>query len=207
MTKGGPGRSERLGIFGGTFDPIHVGHLVVASEALHAMSLDRVVFVPAGRPWQKSTHADPEDRFMMVTLAAAGHPRFTVSRLELDRRGSTYTVDTLRELKQFFQAELYFIAGADTVAELGTWHRVGDLKDLADVIAVNRAGHSAPIVPQEGWPPVHEMEIPEIGVSSTMIRRRISAGQPIDYLVPAEAARYIATRGLYMHMHVGGLDA
>ncbi len=190
---------SRMGVIGGTFDPIHIGHLVTASEALNAFSLDRVMFVPAGRPWQKSTHADPEDRFMMTTLAAAPHQRFAVSRIELDRRGPTYTVDTLTTLKDFFDAQMFFIAGADTVAELGTWHNVGALRDLTEIIAVTRPGYSldtSDMAP--GWPKVHTMDIPALDVSSTMIRARVAEGKPIDYLVPVEVARYISRGGLYV---------
>lgn len=192
-------RIERLGVVGGTFDPIHIGHLVAASEALNAFSLDRVAFVPAGSPWQKSTHADAEDRFMMTTLAAAHHGRFSVSRLEIDRRGPTYTVDTLRALKDFFHTQLFFIAGADTVNELGTWHQVDELGALAEIIAVTRPGFSidtSEMAP--GWPKVHTMEIPGLDVSSTMIRNRVAEGKPIDYLVPANVARYISRMGLYV---------
>ncbi len=188
-----------MGVIGGTFDPIHVGHLVAASEALHAFSLDRVMFVPAGRPWQKSTHADPEDRFMMTTLAAGPHQRFSVSRMELDRRGPTYTVDTLAALKDFFGAQMFFIAGADTIAELETWHNVEMLGDLTEIIAVTRPGYSLDTTDMApGWPKVHTMDIPALDVSSTMIRARVAEGKPIDYLVPVEVARYISRLGLYV---------
>ncbi|HEV3472266.1 MAG TPA: nicotinate-nucleotide adenylyltransferase [Actinomycetota bacterium] len=193
------GSVARLGVIGGTFDPIHVGHLVAASEALNAFSLDRVMFVPAGRPWQKSTHADPEDRFMMTTLAAAHHTRFSVSRIELDRKGPTYTVDTLATLKDFFNAQTFFIAGADTVAELDTWHDVERLSELTEMIAVTRPGYSLDTnAKAPGWPKIHAMEIPGLDVSSTMIRARVAAGKPIDYLVPTDVARYISRLGLYV---------
>lgn len=192
-------RVDRLGVIGGTFDPIHIGHLVAASEALNAFSLDRVMFVPAGRPWQKSTHAEPEDRFMMTALGAAHHARFSVSRIELDRKGPTYTVDTLATLKDFFTAQVFFIAGADTVAEIGTWHNVEALGDLTEIIAVTRPGYSLDTREMApGWPKVHTMEIPGLDVSSTMIRARIAEGKPIDYLVPPEVARYISRLGLYV---------
>lgn len=193
------GSVDRLGVIGGTFDPVHVGHLVAASEALNAFSLDRVMFVPAGNPWQKSTHADAEDRFMMTTLAAAHHARFSVSRIELDRKGPTYTVDTLATLKDFFQAQLFFIAGADTVGEFGTWHKVEELSALTEIIAVTRPGYSVDTNEMApGWPKVHTMEIPGLDVSSTMIRTRVAEGKPIDYLVPAAVARYISRVGLYV---------
>ena len=190
---------RRLGVLGGTFDPIHLGHLVAASEALHELSLDRVVLVPTGRPWQKAGYSDPEDRLIMATLAAATHPRLTVSRIEIDRRGPTYTVDTLASLRSFFgDIELFFIAGTDAILELGTWHRVEDLAGLAEMVAVSRPGidiggfQAAP-----GWPRVHHLAIPGITISSTEIRARVAEGRPIDYLVPAAVVRYIRDRGLY----------
>lgn len=190
----------RIGVFGGTFDPPHVGHLVAASEALHALDLDRVLFVPTGRPWQKSTYTPAEDRFMMTTLAVASHARFAVSRIELDRRGPTYTVETLEAIARFFQgSSLFFIAGTDAVADLGTWHRVTDLAALAEVIAVTRPGATfdATAVPGD-WPRVHTMEIPALDISSTMIRQRLAKGEPIDFLVPEAVAGYIRQQGLYM---------
>lgn len=200
MTSEETASNDRLGVLGGTFDPIHVGHLVVASEAIGAFGLDRVMFVPAGRPWQKSSHAGAEDRFMMTTLATRHHGRFSVSRIELDRRGPTYTVDTLGALKDFFGAELFFIAGADTVSELGTWHRVEDLAPLADIVAVTRPGYELTVAPRANWPAIHRMDVPGMDVSSTMIRERVAAGYPIDYLVPFEVADYIRAHGLYVEM-------
>lgn len=191
---------RRLGILGGTFDPIHVGHLAAASEALHAFSLDRVTLVPAGRPWQKAGYSDAEDRLMMTTLAAATHLKLSVSRIELDRRGPTYSVDTLEAFrKRFPEAELFFIIGADAVADLATWHRVHDIAGLAEVIAVSRPGTGLRVAPGAGsWPHVHELEIPGIDISSTMIRERVAQGRPIDYLVPGEVVRFIRDHGLYL---------
>jgi nicotinate-nucleotide adenylyltransferase len=190
---------RRLGVLGGTFDPIHLGHLVAASEALHELSLDRIVLVPTGRPWQKTSYSDPEDRFMMAALAAATHLRLAVSRIEIDRRGPTYTVDTLESLRSFFgDIDLFFIAGGDAILELGTWHRVEDLADLAEVVAVTRPGSDiGEFHPAEGWPRVRHLEIPGIEISSTDIRARVAEGRPIDYLVPAAVARYIRDRALY----------
>jgi nicotinate-nucleotide adenylyltransferase len=198
---------ERIGILGGTFDPLHIGHLVAASEALHAVELDRVIFIPAGRPWQKSTYAPAEDRFMMTTLGVAAHPHFSVSRVELDRRGPTYTVETLETLTSFFQgSSLFFIAGMDAVADLGTWHRVEELASLAEVIAVTRPGSTFDIAAApEGWPRVHAMEIPQLDVSSTMVRQRLAKGEPIDFLVPPTVVDYIRQHGLYVG--TGAIDA
>lgn len=191
---------SRLGILGGTFDPIHIGHLVAASEAMYRFALDRVVLVPTGRPWQKSRYSDPEDRLMMTTLAAATHSKLAVSRVEIDRKGPTYTVETLEEFQSFFpSAELFFIAGADAILDLGSWHRVEDLASVAEVVAVTRPGSDITDLPTPtGWPQVHVLEIPGLAVSSTDIRRRIAEGAPIDYLVPAAVARFIRERGLYV---------
>ena len=189
----------RLGILGGTFDPIHLGHLVAASEAMHRFGLDRVVLVPAGRPWQKSEFSDAEDRLMMTMLAAATHPHLSVSRLEIDRKGPTYTVDTLEALRASFpDAALFFIVGTDVAMELETWHRVDAIASLATVVAVNRPGSELTGGRTEpGLPQVEVLEMPAMDVSSTDIRRRVSTGAPIDYLVPADVAAYIRDRGLY----------
>lgn len=195
----GHGDQARLGVLGGTFDPIHLGHLVAASEALYRFSLDRIILVPAGTPWQKAGYSDPEDRLMMATLAAATHPKLSVSRIEIDRKGPTYTVDTLAQISDFFEpSELFFIVGADAALELGTWHRVEDIAQLAEVVAATRPGSDLVGFEQRpGWPTVHVMEIPGLAVSSTDIRARVAEGRPIDYLVPAEVARFIRARGLY----------
>lgn len=194
----------RLGILGGTFDPVHVGHLLAASEALYSFDLDRVVLVPAGRPWQKTGYADAEDRLLMTTLAAATHSKISVSRAELDRQGPTYTVDTLQAFRDFFEAaELFFIIGADAVADLASWHRPNDIAGLCEVIAVTRPGTELVIEERSpGWPTVHRLEIPGLDVSSTDIRKRIASGRPIDYLVPVEVARYIREQGLYVSSEV-----
>jgi nicotinate-nucleotide adenylyltransferase len=190
---------QRLGVLGGTFDPIHVGHLIAAAEARHAFRLDRVLFVPAGKPWQKSEYSDAEDRFMLTTLATTSDPSFAVSRLELDRKGPTYTVDTLRALKDFYgEVELYFIAGADAVAKIGSWVGVEELGGLASIIAMTRPGTDLDALqPKPTWPEIHTLEMPLIGVSATDIRRRVRAEEPIDYQVPRPVANYIFERGLY----------
>lgn len=194
----------RIGVLGGTFDPIHVGHLVAASEAAHAFALDRVLFVPAARPWQRSDYTDAEDRFLMTSLAIEGHSLFAASRVELDRRGPTYTADTMTALRDFYGegATLYFIAGADAVANVSTWEKLDELKDVTEFIAVTRAGFDDPAPSDDPrLPRVHHMEMPDIDVSATEIRRRVAAGQPIDYLVPARVAAYIRTHGLYLGAH------
>ncbi len=186
---------------GGTFDPIHLGHLIAASEALYEFELDRVMFVPTGRPWQKRSFADAEDRFQMTVLGAASNSRFAVSRMEIDRVGPTYTVDTMRVLRDFHgeDARLFFIIGADAVLRLGTWRGVEALEELAEVIAVTRPGFDlAELKPQPGWPAVRSMDMPPVGISSSDIRERVRSGRPIDYLVPRVVGRYVRKHGLYM---------
>ena len=191
---------RRIGVMGGTFDPIHVGHLVAGSEALHAFDLDRVLFLPSGSPWQKTGYSDAEDRYMMALLGAETHRSFAASRIELDRKGPTYTADTMQQLREFYGSDvkLYFIAGADAVLQLGTWERIDQLKDLMEFIAVTRPGFDLnTLAPQAAWPEVHMMEMPGIDVSATQIRDRVRAGKPVDFLVPAPVHEYIKKQGLY----------
>lgn len=191
---------RRLGVLGGTFDPIHQGHVSVATAVVDRFGLDRVLFVPAGAPWQKDGYSGAEDRWAMTVLTAATDPRFEASRMEIDRKGPTYTVDTMAILRDFHGpgVELFFIAGVDAVLTLGTWHRAGGLAELAEVIAVPRPGFDAAALrPGEDWPRVHIAEIPEVDVSSTEIRRRVREGLPIDGLVLPVVAEYIAEHGLY----------
>ncbi len=186
---------------GGTFDPIHIGHLVAASEALNVFRLDRVLFVPTGQPWQKTSYSDAEDRFMMASLGAATHRAFAVSRIELDRKGPTFTADTMRTLKEFHgpNISLFFILGADAALRLGTWRKVEGLADSTELIAVTRPGFAlGQIEPNDTWPRIHTMEMPGIEVSATDVRMRVRAGKPIDYLVPAAVVSYIQERGLYV---------
>lgn len=193
----------RIGVFGGTFDPIHIGHLVAAREALHAFRLDRLIFVPAARPWQKEAAADAEDRFMMVSFAVPYHSCFAVSRIELDRAGPTYTADTLEDFRERWPgAALFFIAGADAIAKLEEWVRFDALADLAEMIAVTRPGVElqSDLGGSPGWPLVHRLAIPGIDVSATAVRARARAGEPIDFLVLPEVARYIRARGLYQEL-------
>jgi len=191
---------------GGTFDPPHQGHLVAASEVLHHLDLEKVMFVPAGDPWQKETVAPAEDRYLMTVLATASHPRFEVSRVEIDRSGPTYTADTMETLHGFYdgEVELVFIAGADTVLGMGTWEKLDRLAQLAEVAAVSRSGiNLADIDPGSGWPRIHVVEMPEVAISSTEIRDRVRKSLPIDYLVASDVAAYIAEHGLYQ----GGRDS
>jgi nicotinate-nucleotide adenylyltransferase len=193
------GPIKSLGVMGGTFDPIHMGHLIIASEALYALSLDRMIFMPTGQPWQKKAQSSSEDRYLMTVMGTSGHPRFAVSRMELDRVGPTYTADTMQQLRNFHEdAALYFIAGADAVLKLGTWERIESLASLAEIIAVTRPGiPMSGFEPRAEWPRVRELAVPGIDISSTDIRERVRSGRPIDYLVPASVASYIREHGLY----------
>jgi nicotinate-nucleotide adenylyltransferase len=194
------GEIRRVGVMGGTFDPIHLGHLIAGSEAMHAFELDRVMFVPTGQPWQKSEYSDPEDRYMMALLGAESHVCFAVSRIELDRRGPTYTADTMQQLNDFYgsDVELFFIAGADAILQLQTWEHVDRLKGLTQMIAVSRPGFDlAKIETHADWPVVHAMEMPGIDISATSIRDRVRSGRPIDFLVPHPVHDFIRKQGLY----------
>ncbi|MBZ4486223.1 nicotinate-nucleotide adenylyltransferase [Microbacterium sp. cx-55] len=190
-------RPPRIGVMGGTFDPIHHGHLVAASEVATSFDLDEVIFVPTGRPWQKSTVSPSEDRYLMTVIATASNPSFSVSRVDMDRSGPTYTIDTLRDLKtQRPDAELFFITGADAVAQILSWRDHDELWDLAHFVAVSRPGHplSAAGLPDGE---VSLLEIPALAISSTDCRNRVRSGQPVWYLVPDGVVQYIAKHHLY----------
>ena len=181
---------------GGTFDPIHHGHLVAAEEARYAFSLDRVLFIPAGQPWQKERHVAPaEERYEMTVLATKDNPAFEVSRLEIERDGPTYTVDTLRELHlQIPDAELFFITGADAILEILSWKDPHDALELATFVAVTRPGYLLDKLPSHE---IAVLEIPALAISSTDIRARVAEGRPIRYLAPDAVAAHIKVRGLY----------
>jgi len=194
---------QRVGVMGGTFDPIHHGHLVAASEVAHRFLLDEVVFVPAGRPWQKSGRivSPAEDRYLMTVIATAADPRFRVSRVDVDREGPTYTVDTLRDLRTELaaggvDAELFFITGADALTSIASWHAADELLALAHFVGVTRPGHplSDPGLPSGS---VTLVEVPALAISSTDCRERASRGEPIRYLVPDGVLEYVAKRHLY----------
>jgi len=189
---------------GGTFDPIHYGHLVTAEEALQQFELEGVIFVPTGRPWMKEHDgvSPPEDRYLMTVIATASNPQFSVSRMEVDRDGPTFTVDTLRGLKQEMgeKTDLFFITGADAMAEILQWKDPDELFELAHFIAATRPGYD--IAAFEGHAPtsvptVSAMHIPALAISSTDIRVRIRDGRPIRYLVPEGVRSYIEKAGLY----------
>ncbi|WP_026139700.1 nicotinate-nucleotide adenylyltransferase [Leucobacter salsicius] len=188
---------RRIGVMGGTFDPIHNGHLVAASEVAQSFDLDEVVFVPTGRPWQKSGVSPSEHRYLMTVIATASNPRFTVSRVDIDRSGATYTVDTLRDLrKQWPDAELFFISGADAVEQIVSWKDVEQLWNLAHFIAVSRPGHELSLSGLSGKH-ISLLEVPALAISSTDCRARVGRGDPVWYLVPDGVVQYIAKYGLY----------
>jgi len=190
----------RIGVMGGTFDPIHHGHLVAASEVGHFYSLDEVIFVPTGQPWQKEGRrvSASEDRYLMTVIATASNPRFSVSRVDIDRPGPTYTIDTLRDLRATRGpgAEFFFITGADALAQMMTWQDADELFKLAHFVGCTRPGHRLSGV---GLPDarVSLVEIPALAISSTNCRQRVEAGQPIWYLVPDGIVQYISKRSLY----------
>lgn len=190
-------RKRRIGVMGGTFDPIHHGHLVAASEVAQSFELDEVVFVPTGRPWQKTGVTASEHRYLMTVIATASNPRFTVSRVDIDRAGPTYTVDTLRDLHAATpDAEFFFISGADAVAQIFEWKDVSEIWDLAHFIAVSRPGHELSLSGLSGKH-VSLLEVPALSISSTDCRSRVARGYPVWYLVPDGVVQYIAKHKLY----------
>ena len=198
------GESMRIGVFGGTFDPIHVGHLVAAVNARHALGLDRVLFVVANEPWQKvgDRPVSPAlDRLALVDAALGDVDGLEASRLEIDRGGPSYTIDTIEELRRLEPtADLYLIVGADVIAGLATWERLDDVRRETTMVVVNRPG-STPVLPGRdgrlaGWNAV-AIEIPALEISSTDLRERAATGRPLDYLIPEGAVRMIKERGMY----------
>lgn len=193
---------RRVGVMGGTFDPIHHGHLVAASEVQSWFDLDEVVFVPTGQPWQKTARrvTSPEHRYLMTVIATASNPRFTVSRADVDRAGPTYTIDTLRELSAAMpDADLYFITGADALADIFTWRNAGDLFELAHFVGCTRPGYEMDESTLAGIPSeqLTILEIPALAISSTNCRERHATGEPIWYLVPDGVVQYIGKHHLY----------
>jgi nicotinate-nucleotide adenylyltransferase len=187
---------------GGTFDPIHHGHLVAASEVQASFDLDEVVFVPTGQPWQKAdrTVSAAEHRYLMTVIATASNPRFTVSRVDIDRGGPTYTIDTLRDLLEVYDgAEMYFITGADALAEIFTWRDAEELFDMARFVGCTRPGYTMDTTLLREIPSdrVTLLEIPALAISSTECRQRRRVGDPVWYLVPDGVVQYIAKHDLY----------
>ena len=190
---------ERIGVFGGTFDPVHIGHLAAAVNVRHALRLDRVLVVVANIPWQKADDrcvTGAEDRYAVVQAAVEGLAGIEASRLEIDRGGPSYTADTLHELDDRHPgAELFLVVGSDVVGELHTWERADEVGRRATLVAVARPGVTVK-PPPPSWT-MEVVEVPALDVSSTDLRARVAAGRPIDVLVPAAAVHEIRERGLY----------
>jgi nicotinate-nucleotide adenylyltransferase len=183
---------------GGTFDPIHHGHLVAASEVAGRFDLDEVVFVPTGQPWQKGEVSPAEDRYLMTVIATASNPRFHVSRADIERDGPTYTVDTLRDLHAVYgpACDMFFITGADALERILSWKNAREIFTLARLVGVTRPGFvlSAEHLPADT---VSLVEVPAMAISSSDCRARVAAGKPVWYLVPDGVVQYIAKRRLY----------
>ncbi|WP_199037206.1 nicotinate-nucleotide adenylyltransferase [Glycomyces salinus] len=195
------GAPVRVGIFGGTFDPPHLGHLVAASEAAFQVGLDEVVFVPTGDPWQKNhlSVTDAASRLAMTRLAVAADPRFRVSTCDIDRDGFTYAIDTVADVKAEYDraVESYFIFGADSLEKLHTWHRVDELGAAVEFVALNRPGHSRRDARTSSGVRVQFVDMPGVDISSSDCRRRVGSGEPVRYLVPAPVEEYILAQRLY----------
>jgi nicotinate-nucleotide adenylyltransferase len=190
---------RKIGVMGGTFDPIHHGHLVAASEVADRFRLDEVIFVPTGQPWQKAERevSEAEDRYLMTVVATASNPRFSVSRVDIDRGGPTYTADTLTDLHAAHpDAKLFFITGADALAQILSWRRIDELFGLAHFIGVTRPGYE---LGDDHLPDgaVSLVEVPAMAISSTDCRQRVVGGRPVWYLVPDGVVQYITKRRLY----------
>ncbi|MDO4241718.1 MAG: nicotinate-nucleotide adenylyltransferase [Microbacteriaceae bacterium] len=188
---------RRIGVMGGTFDPIHHGHLVAASEVARSHKLDEVVFVPTHKPWQKTSVSWSEYRYEMTVIATASNPCFRVSRVDIDRGGLTYTIDTLRDLKQQYPDDkLFFITGADAIAQILSWKDIDEMWELAHFVGVSRPGHELSLSGLNEKN-VSLLEVPALAISSTDCRERVKTGYPVWYLVPDGVVQYIAKHGLY----------
>lgn len=201
-----PASSTRIGIIGGTFDPIHIGHLIIAEESRIRLGLDKVIFIPAGAPPHKpdSPISDAEDRYNMTVLATRDNPHFEVSRMELERSGPSYTVDTIAELRREYgdEADLYFIMGADSVLDILLWYEPGKLLSMCKVVAAARPGYDTTEarrkLPREYLERIVFLhDSPEVSVSSTELRDRVASGIPIRYLVTPDVEDYIRENRLY----------
>ena len=202
-----PRFSRRVGIMGGTFDPIHFGHLLAAQEALCRLRLDEVIFVPTGNSYQKSYRnvTPAEERYMMTFLATLDNPRFSVSRLEIDREDPSHTVDTLREMRYWYagqDVDFFFITGIDALMNMNTWAEYETIPELCTIVAANRPGfenerYKLDNLPEKVRSKVLHLEIPLLSISSTEIRQRVAAHENLRYLLPHSVEQYIYKRGLY----------
>ncbi|MEM6107266.1 nicotinate-nucleotide adenylyltransferase [Mycobacterium sp. 050272] len=198
-------RRRRLGVMGGTFDPIHYGHLVAASEVADLFDLDEVVFVPSGQPWQKTRNVSAaEDRYLMTVIATASNPRFSVSRVDIDRAGPTYTKDTLQDLHALNpESELFFITGADALSSILSWQGWEVVFELARFIGVSRPGyelrheHITEVLGELAKDALTLVEVPALAISSTDCRQRAAQRRPLWYLMPDGVVQYVSKRRLY----------
>jgi nicotinate-nucleotide adenylyltransferase len=184
---------------GGTFDPVHHGHLVAASEVQAQFDLDEVIFVPTGQPWQKTDRkvSAAEDRYLMTVIATASNPRFSVSRVDIDRGGTTFTIDTLRDLHASYpDAELFFITGADALEQILSWRQAEELFSLAHFVGVTRPGYHLDDTHLPNGS-VSLIDVPAMAISSTACRERVANGLPVWYLVPDGVVQYISKTDLY----------
>jgi len=202
---------KKIGIMGGTFNPIHNGHLVTAQEALSQFKLDKVIFIPTGNPPHKIENevASAEDRYIMTVIATSSNSNFFVSRMEIDRKGKSYTIDTVRQLRKIYgkNSLLYFITGADAILEILTWKNTGEIVSLCKFIAATRPGYNLSRIEDlrkrlfgkagAADKKIYVMEIPALSISSTDIRNRVRHKRPIDYLLPEGVSNYILKHGLY----------
>ncbi len=202
---------KKIGIMGGTFNPIHSGHLVTAQEALSQFKLDKVIFIPTGNPPHKIENevASAEDRYIMTVIATSSNSNFFVSRMEIDRKGKSYTIDTVRQLRKIYgkNSLLYFITGADAILEILTWKNTGEIVSLCKFIAATRPGYNLSRIEDlrkrlsgkagATDKKIYVMEIPALSISSTDIRNRVRHNRPIDYLLPEGVSNYILKHGLY----------
>jgi len=201
----------KIGIMGGTFNPIHHGHLVTAGEALNQFQLDKVIFIPSGDPPHKNFSEEKiaEHRYLMTVIATSGNKNFFVSRVEIDRKGKSYTIDTIKELQKIYgeSADLYFITGADAILEILSWKKTEEIIRLCSFIAATRPGYDISRIEElkerlfkrtnNNIKKIFVMEVPALAISSTDIRKRIKEKRPIDYLVPEGVSNYILKHGLY----------
>lgn len=203
----GTGRSElrKIGIMGGTFDPIHFGHLLAAEESRSALDLDEVIFIPSGDPAHKRQRrvSSPEDRYVMTLLTTLGNRNFTPSRIEIDRKEPSHTVDTLREMRHWYAPEkvlFYFITGLDAVLGIPTWKEYEALPELCRIVAVSRPGYPSQELgnlPEKIQEAIIHLSIPLLSISSTEIRQRIHSGRSVKYLLPETVEQYIHKKKLY----------
>lgn len=208
IMKAYPKKIRKLAIMGGTFDPIHIGHLVTAEEVRHEFGIDEVLFVPTGHPPHKASQnmTTTEHRYLMTVLATAANPNFKVSRLEIDREGVTYTIDTVKQLKKIYgkEVELYFITGADAIHQILTWKESEELLQICSFVAVTRPGYNKQelitqinTLKSKFETHIYFLEVPALAISSSDIRSRIESKKPIKYLVPQEVENYIKKYQLY----------